>query len=124
MIAGDSTSAYRAISRGQPMIMVPFTAHQLDMSLRLERLGCGVIVHPTIPIAATSFAASSSDDDDRGDDDDVHDGCKDVKDSGDHVDRDGDKSDGNGVSDGDVDAGVFDDENGAGDVDDGDGYEW
>ena len=86
VIAGDSTSAYRAISRGQPMILLPFTAHQLDMSLRLERLGCGVIVHPTIPKVAASRSGRIN-----GDVDNDGRGCG--SGGGDDGDGDGDNAD-------------------------------
>jgi hypothetical protein len=46
VLAGDASSAYGALSRGQPMLFLPFLADQLDMAVRLERLGCGVVVNP------------------------------------------------------------------------------
>ena len=39
------------------MILLPFTAHQLDLSLRLERLGCCIILHPSMEAPAHSRAS-------------------------------------------------------------------
>jgi hypothetical protein len=49
ILSGDSAQAYRAVTRGQPMIVLPFFADQLDMAVRLERVGCGIMINPMSP---------------------------------------------------------------------------
>ena len=46
ILSGDAANAYRAVARGQPIILLPFFADQLDLSVRLQRVGCGLIINP------------------------------------------------------------------------------
>ena len=65
VISGDATSVYRAVSRRQPLIMIPFLASQLDMALRIARIGCGIVVHPQLGVENESRRNSTEYNSDR-----------------------------------------------------------
>tara|TARA_B110000090_G_C13368503_1_gene441026 strand:+ start:158 stop:2026 length:1869 start_codon:yes stop_codon:yes gene_type:complete len=46
LLSGDSGKIYQTVARSQPMVVLPFYADQLDMAVRLERVGCGIMVNP------------------------------------------------------------------------------
>jgi UDP:flavonoid glycosyltransferase YjiC (YdhE family) len=50
ILSGDSEKVFRTVARGnQPMIILPYYADQLDMAIKLERVGCGIMVNPVSP---------------------------------------------------------------------------
>ena len=46
ILSGDSAKTLRAVAYGKPMLLLPFFADQLDMAVRLERVGCGIMINP------------------------------------------------------------------------------